>query len=96
MRILIAEDDAVSRRLLEAKLAKWGYEVVVTCDGGESMDIPDGMIPVTISLGVASNGSGRKRDVEALVQAADQALYRAKHNGRNRVEKAPDGGEANG
>ncbi len=38
MRILIAEDDPVSRRLLEAKLVKWGYDVVVTCDGNEAMD----------------------------------------------------------
>ena len=33
MKILIAEDDSVSRRLLQAALAKWGYEVVVTSDG---------------------------------------------------------------
>jgi two-component system cell cycle response regulator len=36
MRILIAEDDPVSRRLLEAKLVKWDYEVVVTKDGNEA------------------------------------------------------------
>lgn len=36
MRILIAEDDPVSRRILEAKLVKWGYDVVVTCDGDEA------------------------------------------------------------
>jgi DNA-binding response OmpR family regulator len=33
MRILIAEDDLVSRRMLEATLAKWGHEVIVTTDG---------------------------------------------------------------
>lgn len=33
MRILIAEDDLVSQRMLEATLAKWGHEVVVTGDG---------------------------------------------------------------
>ena len=33
MKVLIAEDDMVSRRLLEATLIKWGYEVVVACDG---------------------------------------------------------------
>ncbi|MCP4376971.1 MAG: diguanylate cyclase [bacterium] len=37
MRILIAEDDPVSRRLLEATLSNWGHEVVVTCDGKEAM-----------------------------------------------------------
>lgn len=38
MRMLIAEDDPVSRRVLEATLMKWGHEVVVTCDGGEAWD----------------------------------------------------------
>jgi DNA-binding response OmpR family regulator len=33
MRILIAEDEAVSRRVLEAWLIKWGYEVVITAHG---------------------------------------------------------------
>jgi len=33
MRVLIAEDDLVSRRMLEATLIRWGYEVVVTSDG---------------------------------------------------------------
>lgn len=36
MKILIAEDDPISRRLLEAMLIKWGYEVVVTGDGAEA------------------------------------------------------------
>jgi sigma-B regulation protein RsbU (phosphoserine phosphatase) len=36
MRVLIAEDDAVSRRLLEATLDKFGYEVVVAADGAEA------------------------------------------------------------
>ncbi len=38
MRVLIAEDDAVSRHLLEATLAKWGYEVVVTTDGLQALE----------------------------------------------------------
>jgi two-component system cell cycle response regulator len=36
VRILIAEDDAVSRRLLQAVLEQWGYDVVVACDGAEA------------------------------------------------------------
>lgn len=39
MRILIAEDDPVSRRLLEALLTKWGYEVIVTTDGEQAWDV---------------------------------------------------------
>ena len=38
MRILIAEDDPISRRVLQATLDKWGYEVVVTCDGLEAWE----------------------------------------------------------
>jgi two-component system cell cycle response regulator len=64
--------------------------------GGESMDIPDGMIPVTISLGVVTTSKGKKCDADSLVQAADLALYRAKENGRNRVETAEFGGDGNG
>ena len=39
MKILIAEDESMSRRLLESALIKWGYEVVVTCDGGQAWDV---------------------------------------------------------
>jgi sigma-B regulation protein RsbU (phosphoserine phosphatase) len=37
VKVLIAEDDIVSCRLLEATLTKWGYEVVVTCDGLQAL-----------------------------------------------------------
>ena len=36
MRVLIAEDDLVSRRLLEGSLVKWGYDVVATENGNEA------------------------------------------------------------
>ena len=39
MRILIADDSVVSRHLLDATLRKWGYEVVVACDGNEAWQI---------------------------------------------------------
>jgi len=39
MQILIADDSLVSRHLLDATLRKWGYEVVVACDGSEAWDI---------------------------------------------------------
>jgi diguanylate cyclase (GGDEF)-like protein/PAS domain S-box-containing protein len=43
---------------------------------------------VTISLGVAAFPAHGK-DAESVLRLADEALYRAKHNGRNRVEVAP-------
>ena len=39
MKILIAEDDPVSRRLLQAALSKWGYEVLVTTNGREAWEL---------------------------------------------------------
>jgi len=56
--------------------------------GSAAFDTSEGMIPVTISLGVAASGKDWKAGAEALVKAADAALYRAKENGRNRVEAA--------
>lgn len=38
-RILIAEDDPVSRRVLEAFLAKWGYEVISAVDGTQAAQV---------------------------------------------------------
>ena len=49
------------------------------------VDIP-ALLFVTMSLGVAA--STPDMEPEALILAADQALYRAKANGRNRVELA--------
>jgi len=36
-RILVAEDEAVSRDLICTRLEKWGYEVIVTLDENEAM-----------------------------------------------------------
>ena len=36
MKILIAEDDAVSSRTLQVFLTRWGYEVVIATDGAEA------------------------------------------------------------
>jgi len=36
-RILVAEDDAVSRELICTRLEKWGYEVIATDDGMEAI-----------------------------------------------------------
>jgi len=44
-------------------------------------------LSVTVSIGVASSAK-EKSDPEEVLQAADKALYRAKGNGRNRVETA--------
>jgi two-component system, cell cycle response regulator len=45
VRILIAEDDLVSRKLLEANLTKWGHEVVVCSDGAQAWQVLSGEDP---------------------------------------------------
>ncbi|MGC2183669.1 MAG: GGDEF domain-containing protein [Terriglobales bacterium] len=50
-------------------------------------ETPVSEISVTVSIGVAEP-KARIREVEDVIRAADQALYRAKQAGRNRVEFA--------
>jgi diguanylate cyclase (GGDEF)-like protein len=45
-------------------------------------EIPDGIISVTISAGVAHR---RSQSLSELINDADMALYKAKNNGRNKV-----------
>ena len=53
----------------------------------------EGSMRVTTSIGAAT-AARSGTEARALVDAADQALYRAKHGGKNRTEKAPPAPEA--
>lgn len=37
--IVVADDDPISRRLIERSLTKWGYDVIVACDGEEALKV---------------------------------------------------------
>ena len=52
------------------------------------IDLPDAATTVTLSVGVVASSGGES--VDELARRADQALYRAKSEGRNRVELARD------
>jgi diguanylate cyclase (GGDEF)-like protein len=61
-------------------------ERVVELISKEPVGLPSGPLRVTVSIGVSASGPDTPLDLEQLVRAADAALYRAKHAGRNRVE----------
>ncbi len=42
MKILIADDDSITRRLLETILTKWGYQVIIAQDGDEAWQMLQG------------------------------------------------------
>ena len=59
----------------------------------EALAIPHEQSPagrVTISIGVTTMANGLDNSVEGLWRVADQALYRAKRDGRNQVRVAQD------
>jgi len=85
LKILIAEDDPVSRRLLEATLRKWGYTVIVCADGATAWQVlqqPDAPSLVILDwmmpgmAGVEVCREVRKRAAEPYVYVI---LLTAKH-----------------
>ncbi len=93
MRILIAEDDAVSRRLLEATLVKWGYEVIMTTDGLQALEIlrhPDA--PSLAILDWMMPGmDGAEVCLKARATAGDRLLYIVLLTAKGRKEDIVEG-----
>lgn len=77
--ILLSETDSAGAKVVAEQARK----------SVEELNIPheksDAHSHVTISLGVATIIPGEKTDPASLVKRADEALYRSKENGRNRV-----------
>jgi diguanylate cyclase (GGDEF)-like protein len=55
-----------------------------------AIDTGNAVLKVTISIGVTLL-SQADRELDALLKRADDAMYEAKRNGRNRVVAAPSG-----
>ena len=50
MRVLIADDEATSRHLIQATLGEWGFEVLVAVDGEQALRLLKGSDPPEIAL----------------------------------------------
>jgi DNA-binding response OmpR family regulator len=90
---LIAEDDAVSRRLLETTLQKWGYEVITTTDGLQALDAlsqPDA--PSLAILDWMMPGmEGAEVSLRAREAMADRLLYIILLTAKGRKEDIVEG-----
>jgi phosphoserine phosphatase RsbU/P len=90
---LIAEDDAVSRRLLEATLTKWGYEVIATSDGLQALEVlrqPDA--PSLAILDWMMPGmDGAEVCLKARETAVDKSLYIILLTAKGRKEDIVEG-----
>jgi DNA-binding response OmpR family regulator len=61
MKVLVADDDPVSRRLLQSYLQKWGYEVAVAVNGAEAWRLfEQEEFPVVISDWMMPEMDGRE------------------------------------
>jgi len=80
--VLLPHTDADSARLLAIEICQGIAAQPIVLDSGEC-------VTVTVSVGVAALAGADRRPPlqagEALLRAADEAVYRAKHAGRNRV-----------
>ncbi len=74
--ILLPETDIAGARMVAERIRRRTAELAVPA-GGET-------VRFTVSIGVACCAAGT-RDVDAMLSSADEALYRAKAAGRNRV-----------
>ena len=93
MRVLIAEDDTVSRRLLEATLQKWGYEVVTTTDGLQALEVlsKPGAPSLAILDWMMPGMEGSEVCLRAREKATNQFLYMILLTAKGRKEDIVEG-----
>lgn len=65
-------------------------EQIQAAIAGSPLHTVAGAVQLTASFGVVEAGSAAGYELEPLLQAADQALYRAKASGRNAVSSSPE------
>ena len=78
--LMIAPDTSLSGAMLLAERIRSAVQHTVLIGNDASLHL-------TVSIGVAEKSS-KHASLDQLIKSADEALYRAKQNGRNRVEKS--------
>ncbi|MBN1664541.1 MAG: GGDEF domain-containing protein [Deltaproteobacteria bacterium] len=63
-------------------------EQIIRTFNESSIEDQENKVTITVSIGVASCIPGDRDDHQELLKLADECLYRAKQNGRNRLESA--------
>ena len=96
MKVLVAEDDPVNRKLLELHLKKWGYEVILCSNGTDAWElIRSGDIPPLVILDwmmPGKDGLDLCREIRKIEQGP--YVYIILLTARNRVEDVVKGLEA--
>ena len=83
-------DEIVVHLKCSAEVARERAEILRNRVEAHEFDCNGTHIHVTISVGLLCDGAG-SHDIDALLNMADTALYKAKHSGRNVVvEYSPD------
>ena len=74
MRVLVADDSAVGRYLLQAYLEEWGYDAAYACDGAEAWRLfQEGDFPIVLSDWVMPEMDGL--DLIRLIRASKRRGY---------------------
>ena len=90
-RILVAEDDPISRTLIATRLTKWGYDVVLRNDGAEAMAVLRG--PDAPSLAILDGAMPNMDGLEICrrVREAEQQVYIILLTARDSKENVVEG-----
>ncbi|MGC3872874.1 diguanylate cyclase domain-containing protein [Halomonas sp. GXIMD04776] len=81
--MVILPDTTLEEGIRQAEILRQTIEAFALPHAASSVDTV-----VTISIGIASCTRERSQSMEALIEAADEALYAAKQSGRNRIRVA--------
>ena len=74
-RILVAEDDPVSRLLISTRLTNWGYDVVLRNDGAEAMAVFRAPNPPLLAILDWSMPGMDGLEICRRLRAADKMVY---------------------